>query len=111
MKTVGLLVNLTQHKTSDWSAIAEETSLLAAIAALLERFTTGGVVTVASVGVVTTPSVGVVTAASGGVVEQCLCVLLNLSGCPGNMQDTLAHHQDITRLVSSVLVSGWAGLG
>ena len=90
IKGIGLLVNLTQHRCSDWLAVIQDTSLLVAIARLLEEFSS--------------PARGGM-GSSGGVVEQCLCVLLNLSSCTGDIGNSLVHSQDIVRLVSTILVS------
>ena len=83
-----------------------------ALVRLLEKYSStessegvaGGVAGASSGGVVTGSSGGVVTGSSGGVVEQCLCVLLNLSGCGVNVRDLLVHNVETMRVFSNVLV-------
>lgn len=83
IKAVGLLVNLTQGGSSDWSVVMEETALLAALGTLLLSNSDPG---------------------SGCVVEQCLCVLVNLSCCSEKTRRQLVHSEDIIRAVGSLLV-------
>lgn len=85
LKAIGLLVNLTQDRSSDWALMLQETNLLVAVEMLLGH---GG-------------SVG--SGSSGGVVEQCLCVLVNLSGCCEDTRQLLVHREAICKAVNSIL--------
>ena len=47
---------------------------------------------------------GMAGGAAGGVVEQCLCVLVNLSTCSEKIRNTLVHNESIISSISAILV-------
>ena len=83
VKAMGLLVNLTQDGSAAWGDVLERVGLLRPLEEMLQSHGSNG---------------------SGGVVEQCLCVLVNLSTCSEQVRNTLAHSNTIIAAVSSILV-------
>ena len=88
IKAIGLLVNLTQDGSSDWSDVMEQTSIVVAMETLLRSCGGPGG-----------------AGGSGGVVEQCLCVLVNWSSCSEKTRELLVHREEILHSVSTVLVN------
>ena len=101
LKTLGLLVNLTQDSVcSELPSVGKQllsqhgTELLAAMETLLEESSSSNSSSISS------------SSSSGSeVVEQCLCVLVNLSSCSEKVRDILVHRDGIVRSICSILVS------
>ena len=89
LKGVGLLVNLTQDGSPDWATVLEDTTLLVSIETLLESYGGAG-----------SGGAGV----GGGVVEQCLCVLVNLSSCSEASRQALVRSHYILHQLANILV-------
>ena len=81
---MGLLVNLTQDGSSDWVGVVEGAGLLSMLEGVLASQSGCG--------------------PAGSVVEQCLCVLVNLSTCSERIRNILVHSESIIGSVSSILV-------
>ena len=99
LKTLGLLVNLTQDSVcSELPSVGEQllsqqgTELLAAMETLLEESSSSN-------------SSSISSSSGSEVVEQCLCVLVNLSSCSEKVRDILVHRDGIVRSICSILVS------
>ena len=89
LKGVGLLVNLTQDGSPDWATVLEDTTLLVSIETLLESYSGVG---------------GGGAGVGGGVVEQCLCVLVNLSSCNEATRQALVRSDYILHQLTNILV-------
>ncbi len=83
VKAMGLLVNLTQDGSAEWEGVVEGAGLMAPLESMLASHSCCG---------------------GGSVVEQCLCVLVNLSACSESLRNTLVHNNTIIAAVGSVLV-------